>query len=65
LDCIKYFPQQYPNDKLRRLMDSYLQGVLPLSCIAAKIVRKHNLPCEDLPVTLQSMVLQHSSFQYC
>jgi hypothetical protein len=65
LDCIKYFPQQYPNDKLRKLMDSYLQGVLPLSCIAAKIVRKHNLPCEDLPLTLQSMVLQHSSFQYC
>ncbi|EFX77579.1 hypothetical protein DAPPUDRAFT_106003 [Daphnia pulex] len=65
LDCIKYFPQQYPNDKLRKLMDRYLQGVLPLSCIAAKVVRKHNLPWEHLPVALQSMVLKHSSFQYC
>ncbi|EFX88396.1 hypothetical protein DAPPUDRAFT_311368 [Daphnia pulex] len=62
LECLKPFLSRYPNAQLCMLVGNFLQqlqGVRPLSCIAAKVVRKHQLPCECLPVTLQSMVLQH------
>ncbi|EFX88192.1 hypothetical protein DAPPUDRAFT_96505 [Daphnia pulex] len=62
LECLKPFLSLYPNAQLCLLAGNFLQqlqGVRPLSCIAAKVVRKHQLPCECLPVTLQSMVLQH------
>ncbi|EFX88384.1 hypothetical protein DAPPUDRAFT_234500 [Daphnia pulex] len=62
LECLKPKLSLYPNAQLCQLVGNFLQqlqGVRPLSCIAAKVVRKHQLPCEGLPVTLQSMVLQH------
>ncbi|EFX63083.1 hypothetical protein DAPPUDRAFT_119549 [Daphnia pulex] len=62
LECLKPFSSLYPNAQLCLLVGNFLQqlqGVRSLSCIAAKVVRKHQLPCECLPVTLQSMVLQH------
>ncbi|EFX87887.1 hypothetical protein DAPPUDRAFT_221111 [Daphnia pulex] len=62
LECLKPKLSLYPNAQLCMLVGNFLQqlqGVRPLSCIAAKVVRKHQLPCECLPATLQSMVLQH------
>ncbi|XP_046449262.1 uncharacterized protein LOC124197762 [Daphnia pulex] len=58
LECLKPL-SSYPDAELSRLVGNFSQGVRPLSCIAAKEVRRHQLPCECLPVTLQSMVLQH------
>jgi hypothetical protein len=49
----------YPDEQLSRLVGNFSQGVRPLSCIAAKEVRRNQLPCECLPLTLQSLVLQH------
>jgi hypothetical protein len=59
LECIQNLLSRYPNDELSRLVVNFSQGVRPLSCIAAKEARRNQLPCECLPVTLQSMVLQH------
>jgi hypothetical protein len=59
LERLKPLLPLYPNTQLCRLVGSFLQGVRPLSCIAAKVVRRHQLPCECLPLMLQSMVLQH------
>ncbi len=59
LECIKSSVIQYPNAQLRQLLGNFLQGVRPLSCTAAKVARRHRLPCECLPVALQYMVLQH------
>ncbi|EFX77598.1 hypothetical protein DAPPUDRAFT_321250 [Daphnia pulex] len=59
LECLKPLLPLYPNAQFCQLVGSFLKGVRPLSCIAAKVVQKHQLPCECLPVTLQSMVLQH------
>jgi hypothetical protein len=59
LDFLKYFPQKYSNEKLCKLMDTFLERVRPLSCIAAEVIRSHQLPCECLPTELQYMVLQH------
>ncbi|XP_046642120.1 uncharacterized protein LOC124327203 [Daphnia pulicaria] len=58
LECLKPL-SSYPDAELSRLVGNFSQGVRPLSCLAAKEVRRNQLPCECLPVTLQSMVLQH------
>jgi ankyrin repeat protein len=59
LECISTCHLSYPNAQLSRLVGNLSQGVRPLSCIAAKEVRRNQLPCECLPVTLQLLVLQH------
>jgi hypothetical protein len=59
LECISTCHVSYPNAQLSRLVGNFSQIVRPLSCIAAKEVRRNQLPCECLPVTLQSLVLQH------
>jgi hypothetical protein len=56
LECIKPLLARYPNAKLSRLVGDSFQGVRPLSCIAATEVRRLRLPCDGLPVTLQSVV---------
>jgi hypothetical protein len=58
LECLKPL-SSYPDAELSRLVGNFSQGVRPLSCIAAKEVRRNQLPCECLPVMLKSMVLQH------
>jgi hypothetical protein len=50
-------PLFYKNVQFTELISPL--GVRPLSCIAAKAVRRNQLPCEGLPMTVQSMVLQH------
>jgi hypothetical protein len=59
LECISTCHLSFPNAQLSRLVGNLSQGVRPLSCIAAKEVRRNQLPCEGLPVTLQLLVLQH------
>jgi hypothetical protein len=56
LECIKPLLARYPNAKLSRMVGDSFQGVRPLSCIAATEVRRLRLPCDGLPVTLQSVV---------
>jgi hypothetical protein len=58
LECLKPL-SSYPDAELSRLVGNFSQGVRPLSCLAAKEVRRNQLPCEGLPMTVQSMVLQH------
>ncbi|XP_046448906.1 uncharacterized protein LOC124197462 isoform X2 [Daphnia pulex] len=59
LERIQALLSRYPNAELSRLVVNFSQGVRPLSCIAAKEARRNQLPCEGLPMTVQSMVLQH------
>ncbi len=59
LECLKPLLPMYPNAQLCQLVGNFLKGVGPLSCLAAKAVRRHQLPCESLPRSLQYMVLQH------
>jgi hypothetical protein len=59
LKCLQSSRLKYPNAQLCRLLGNFLQGVRPLSCMAAEVVRRNQLPCKCLPVALQFMVLQH------
>ncbi|EFX77725.1 hypothetical protein DAPPUDRAFT_105893 [Daphnia pulex] len=50
---------QYPDPGLQRLLNSAPRKVPSLTCLAASIVRKHNIGYDNIPIDLQYFIEQH------